>query len=274
MNNKIAFFTMDVESFYDTSCIKDKQPYEKNYSCLDGLNEYLSLLNKEDIKATLFLNVETLNETKNDLLLAKNCGHEIALHSLKHYPLSTISENEFDKQLKLAKDEILNELGVSVLGYRAPCFDINDKFLNVVKDNGFLYDASVLYKETVNLSEFEQINRCVYSKDNFYEFTPTLTKFLGKNISLSGGAYLRLMPWFFAKILLKKHLKKSNGYIFYLHPFEVSKTKLPKFKNLTFLEKIFITRGRKTYLKKIKFIIKYLKKQGYEFSTMSKFINN
>ena len=59
--------------------------------------------------------------------------------------------------------------------------------------------------------------------------------------------------------------------MFYVHPYEVSKNKVPKLKNLKFVEWLFIRIGRKSYLRKIEKIIKYLKKKGFEFKSLGEY---
>ena len=60
--NKVAFFTTDVESFFDTSCVREKGiRFDKNHDGAEGFAAYLSLLDEYDIRATLFLTVDTAN---------------------------------------------------------------------------------------------------------------------------------------------------------------------------------------------------------------------
>ena len=59
--------------------------------------------------------------------------------------------------------------------------------------------------------------------------------------------------------------------MFYVHPYEVSKKKAPRMKGLKFVEWLFVRIGRKSYLKKIEKIIKYLKKKGFEFKSLNEY---
>ena len=98
------------------------------------------------------------------------------------------------------------------------------------------------------------------------------SKVLNGSIPISGGGYLRLIPFFFINHYLKKYIKKNNSYIFYCHPFEVSNGKLPKFSELSFVERSYINHNRGKYLKRIEKIIKYLIKNNYEFNTFEQYI--
>ena len=48
--NKVAFITMDVESFYDTSCIKDKNiPSNDEYDCAEELDKFIDFLDERNV---------------------------------------------------------------------------------------------------------------------------------------------------------------------------------------------------------------------------------
>ena len=50
---KYAVFTMDVEEFNDTECVANSGQ-QVTQDMLDGLDEYIRLLEKYEIKATMF----------------------------------------------------------------------------------------------------------------------------------------------------------------------------------------------------------------------------
>ena len=79
--------------------------------------------------------------------------------------------------------------------------------------------------------------------------------------------------WFFINALIKRYAKKNDYYMFYLHPFELSKEKLPKLGKLKFYDKMYLKKGNLLYRYKIENIIKILKKTGYKFTTFEKLVN-
>lgn len=278
---KIAFFTMDVESYYDTSCLKEIGfKGSDEYACASEIDEFLSLMQEIGAKATFFATSDFLPLSYEYLKKAKDLGHGIGIHAKEHISPIHQSVKEFENSLKSAKTEIEQSLGVEVISYRAPCFGLDEDRLKIVKDVGIKADSSFLDFEralnsgTFSLDGFRKINDTVYEKDGFYEFKISKSKIFGKSIPVSGGAYLRLMPWFLVKYLLKKYLKTADSYVFYTHPFELSTLDLPIPKNLPFFKKVYINRGRKVYLKRIRKIIKLLKKQNYEFLSFENFVNS
>ena len=81
--NKLAFFTIDAESFKHTECVhKTKEPVLDDM--LDGIDEYLAVLEKHGINATLFFMLETALSIKEKVFSYIERGHKIAVHGLTH----------------------------------------------------------------------------------------------------------------------------------------------------------------------------------------------
>lgn len=278
--NKVAFMTIDVESLYDSELLKDRMQYDIKYSYESYLKIYIDLLNKYNIKGTFFVLASSLSKIKDILKYAIDSGHEIALHGLDHTSPFEMTDEDFINHTLKAKELIENELNIKIKGYRAPCFGINDNKLKILKDLGFMYDSSNLdfhlakKSGNVKLDDFNKEYMCVASKDGFYEFSLSKVKAYSGHLPISGGGYIRLVPWFVIKYYIKKYFKTADSYVFYAHPFELSNGKLPKFKNLNWKEKLYLKIGRKSYIKKIEYLIKLLKKKGFEFKAMGNYGNN
>ena len=274
---KYAFFSMDVESLYDAEVLKKtNNEYEEKYSYEECILDYINLLNKYNIKATFFITYTSINKIKDIIPKLIKEGHEIAIHAKNHISPITQTNEDFYEDVKFIKDYLESNYNIQIKGYRAPCFGITDDKLKIIKELNFNYDSSFidfhlqLNSGTINIDDYEKIASTIYKKDDFYEFM--LSKSNVFSIPISGGGYLRLIPFFFINHYLKKYIKKNNSYIFYCHPFEISKGKLPKFNGLSFIEKSYINHNRKKYLKRIEKIIKYLNKNNYEFNTFEKYI--
>lgn len=265
---KVAFVTMDVESFYDTSCIKDKG-IQGNVTCAEQVDEFLSFLNEYNIKATLFVTVDFIKECKDALLRAIRDGHEIALHALVHETPKNYSADYFEECIARAKAIIFQELGVVVKGYRAPCFGIDEAKLEVLKKQGFVYDSSAHNQRTpygggrLNVGKFRKLNDSVYRDGSLFEVRPT---------TLSGGGYIRLLPWWMTKRRLDRCFKRVDSYVFYTHPFEIYQGQFPQMRGLSAVERMFVNRGRKDYLRKIRYIFEQLQLNGFAFTTVSDYL--
>ena len=276
---KYAFMTMDVESLYDIDFIKKRNiKYDESYSMEESIKDYIKLLDKNNIKGTFFLLLSSLNKVKEYLIPAVKNNHEVALHGLDHKPIINMDLTTFQKNIIDSKKEIESILNTKIIGYRAPYFGINDSNIEILKMNGFRYDSSSLNfhlainSSKLNLNDYERISNTIYKKNNFYEITPNRVKAYTGHLVVSGGGYIRLIPWFVIKYYIKKCIKKTDTFMFYVHPYDLNNKKLPKIDNLKFIEKLYLKIGRKSYLKKIDKIIKYLKKKGFEFKSLKQYV--
>ena len=275
--NKLAFFTIDAESFKHTECVhKTKEPVLDDM--LDGIDEYLAVLEKHGVKATLFFMLETALSIKEKVFSYIERGHKIAVHGLEHIAPLDLDNKTFESGVKSCKEQLESTFNQKVIGYRAPFFSLDDNKLEILKKLGFLYDASsngckkARHRGEISLEEYEKVLDGVYNKDGFYEFTLVCKNMVGISLPICGGGYSRFMPWQILKGSIKSHLKISDYYTFYLHPFELSKKQTQKFKNISNLDKNYLTFGRKTFASRIEKIILLLKENGFSFSTMEDFV--
>ena len=279
--NKTAFFTMDVESFCDVSCLREKPRVEyERFRIEHAIGDYLDLLEKYRIKATFFVLCSSLAYHKEYLLRAVKAGHEIALHGLSHDIPAEMDLEELKEQMIEGKALLESELDTKVIGYRAPCFAVTDQVLDVIRGIGFEYDSSYLdikisyYRAAAAFDGFERACDGILFKDGFYEISPCKVKTACGTISVSGGGYLRLAPASMVKGGVKKFLKSSDYYMFYCHPSDVFKGKTPRLKGISPLDKFFVKAGRKGFLRRAENIIKMLTEGGYSFSTMRDFVES
>ena len=116
---------------------------------------------------------------------------------------------------------------------------------------------------------FEKLESDIYKKDSFKAFEVSTIKFLGINIPIAGGGYLRIIPWPLYIWLLKKYLKKSTFINFFIHPFELSRMNFELPKNTPYLTKFRYNYKRNKVEKRLNKIIELLKESGYNFKTFS-----
>ncbi len=270
--NKFAFFTIDVERLADTECVyNSKQPVKQ--TMLDGLDRYIAILDKYNIKATLFVLSDTADEIKDKLKKYIRNGHKIALHGKRHVPPRLITNQQFEEQISDAREKLETMLNVPVKGYRAPCFSIDRDKLDILENLGFEYDASKMdftvarHTGSIDMSGFDKVGSGVYKKGKFFEFGISVQKIFGKKFPVSGGGYIRMSNWLFAQAMLNRYLKANNNYVFYSHPFEFSKERAPRLKKLKLYDRYYLRAGNFLYPYKMEYIIKKLIKYGYRFST-------
>lgn len=279
VKKKYAILSMDIEDWYHLDYFSGKD-LDKSHSMLDGLINYIDLLNKYDVKTTFFTLSELAVKAKEEILYASKSGHEIACHGKSHIRPTLMSIDRFAKDLSEAKNKLSDLIGKEVIGYRAPCYSIDREHYEVVIDAGFKYSSSKiafnehpLYEE-LDLSDFEQPISNIYYKEGFYEFELSTERFLGKNIPVSGGGYIRILPWAFMKPMIKRYLDNAEVYVLYIHPFELSNEEMPRINGTSFLTNLRANIGLGQVAHRIEELILMLKDNGFAIKTFSEVINS
>ena len=74
---------------------------------------------------------------------------------------------------------------------------------------------------------YRELRPGIFRKGDFYEFSLSCQRLFGQNYPISGGGYVRLSNWSFVLPLLRSYLREQDFYVFYLHPFELSRQRKP-----------------------------------------------
>lgn len=269
---KYAVFTMDVEAFSDIECVNFSDP-ETDMAMMDGLDEYLRILDRFGIKSTLFTVGNLAPKITDRLKTYIANGHRIALHSLDHTLSTKLSPDQFRQSTEAAKQSLSNLLGTDVIGFRAPCFTLDNERLNIIKELGFTYDSSYLgfpladHHSNLDFSGFSQLRSSLFYDKGFFEFGLPKQKLLGVPFPVSGGAYLRLPSWPLIRGTVHRYINQNDYYVFYLHPFELTEQPIPVPRQLKSHQKYYLRAGIHSFSKIIEQIIEMLKKDNYEFVT-------
>ena len=172
---KKVILSMDIEDWYHLDYFNQDE-CDKEYSFLDGLDVYLEILEKHDIKSDFFVVGEIASKLSSVLKKISASGHSIGSHGWDHKRPIMIQKKDFRNDIIRTKVEIENIIGSSVSGYRAPCFSIDRERLDIVQEAGYLFDSSridfdshPLYKK-INMSDYTKLEENIYRKEDFFEF--------------------------------------------------------------------------------------------------------
>jgi hypothetical protein len=110
-----------------------------------GLPRALDFFDEEQVKATLFVIGRTVDDTlaRSRLRDAIARGHEVASHTITHRLLTRLSSDEKREEIVSSRKKIEDALGVSVIGFRAPNFDIDRESLELIAEAGYAWDSSL-----------------------------------------------------------------------------------------------------------------------------------
>jgi polysaccharide deacetylase family protein (PEP-CTERM system associated) len=155
-------------------------------------------------------------------------GHEIACHSNVHRSVYDMLPAEFREDTLQAKQIIEDIAGVAVRGYRAPSFSINRDCLwayEILAELNFSYDSSIFPIKHPNYGS-PRAPRSPFAiktaNGPIIEFPMPTIQVVGARAPIGGGAYLRLLPYWYTRWGLR-HINQhdENPFCVYLHPWEL-----------------------------------------------------
>ena len=187
-----------------------------------------------------------------------------------------MEQSALAEDLGRAKTLLENTIQKPVAGYRAPCFSLDRDRLEVVRQAGFVYDSSrILFKEhplygTLDMGGFSELMPNIFQEGDFFEFQISTLSLAGFNIPVSGGGYIRMLPWFLMDSLIKKYLRQSGIYVLYIHPFELSQNPQPVLpEHISAATRMRFALGRHSVKAKLHSLIQLLREEGYETITFA-----
>lgn len=240
---------------------------------LDGLDIYIRLLEQYQIRATMFAVCRTALRERERVQRYVDRGHRLALHGLEHVPPCGMDDEHFRRATLAGKQQLEAAFHTQVSGYRAPCFGLDEEKLDIVRQLGFRYDSSRMdfpaarHVKHLDMTSYRELRPGIFRKGDFYEFSLSCQRLFGQNYPISGGGYVRLSNWSFVLPLLRSYLRENDFYVFYLHPFELSRQRQPELEDLKLYDRYYLHRGLLTYRRKVEDIIRLLRAHGYRFVT-------
>ena len=107
----------------------------------------LDILERLNLKITFFIVGQdaVIDKNKNSLNLLTAKGHEVGNHSFHHEPwLGTYSKEQLKDEILKAEEQIILATGQKPVGFRSPGFSWSRSLIEVLSENGYLYDATTL----------------------------------------------------------------------------------------------------------------------------------
>jgi len=216
---------------------------------LDGLDIYIRLLEQYQIRATMFAVCRTALREQERVQRYVDRGHRLALHGLEHVPPCGMDDEHFRRATLAGKQQLETAFHTQVSGYRAPCFGLDEEKLDIVRQLGFRYDSSRMdfpaarHVKHLDMTSYRELRPGIYRKGEFYEFSLSCQRLFGQNYPISGGGYVRLSNWSFVLPLLRSYLREQDYYVFYLHPFELSRQHQPELAGLKLYDRYYLHHG-------------------------------
>ncbi|OPY70265.1 MAG: Peptidoglycan deacetylase [Syntrophorhabdaceae bacterium PtaU1.Bin034] len=225
-----AILTVDVEdNFFEWELVRaeDWGRYEKQV--VENTGSVIALLKEIGAEATFFVAGKVAERHAEVVSMIVEADFELGSHGYAHKPLWGMTEREFAQDLENSLNCLTRISGTKVKGFRAPFFSIGKKnlwALDIVKRFGFEYDASM---KDVEMPD----EACLVIP----EFPVSTKRFLGRDLALSGGVALRLMPFSPYLNTLERSASFNRCPLIYFHAWEFNKDQ-PK-RNVGLFQSLF-----------------------------------
>jgi polysaccharide deacetylase family protein (PEP-CTERM system associated) len=224
--------TFDVEDYFHVGAFADrirKEDWGTFPSRVESNTERsLTLLGEAGYKGTFFILGWVAERFPQLIRRIAEAGHELACHSSEHRRVFLMTPGAFREDTLRAKKAIEDASGVRIRGYRAPSFSITTKSLwafEILVESGFEYDSSIFPVRHPNYG-MSCVPRTPFvvstPSGSLLEFPLPTLAFRGRRSPLTGGAYLRLLPYAYTRWAIRL-LNETEGQpvCVYAHPWEL-----------------------------------------------------
>ena len=247
MNQLKNAITIDVEDYYQVeafSSIVDRNKWEDFESRVEKNNdEILQLFADQNVKGTFFVLGWVAQRYPQIVKRIAEQGHEVASHGMSHRLIYTQDPDTFRQETRDSKALLEDLVQKPVIGYRAATYSITNKnlwALDILAEEGFLYDSSIfpMAHDRYGIPDANPVPHKLTTPKGYAltEFPITVCRMGPVKLPIAGGGYFRLFPYWLTKMGLSEVNRQGEGFVFYLHPWEVDPEQ-PRFQNASALSK-------------------------------------
>ncbi|MFO8183766.1 MAG: glycosyltransferase [Candidatus Aegiribacteria sp.] len=223
--------SFDVEEWFQTCAARKWYPCESwsgmNKRVNTILDTILEILEQHDSKATFFF-LGWIAEHHPDLMVrVAEKGHEVAYHGYNHLELSSLTREEFSRNLDRF-EKLVESVSIPMpVGFRAPSFSMKKGTVWAVDEivsRGFEYDSSVypMFKMRYGIPDAPQKPFLLRGlESSILELPLASLKLAGIKVPVAGGAYLRFYPGYVHRLMLKMVSCAGATPVLYFHPWEI-----------------------------------------------------
>jgi len=226
----IYILSVDVEDYFHVQAFAktvDRKHWDRYSTRVEANTKHLlDFLDGQAVHATFFVLgwvAERYPGLVREIALR---GHELACHSYWHRLIFDLTPKEFREDTRRAKQLVEDAAGVAVCGYRAPSFSITERTTwawQTLAETGFTFSSSVfpIYHDiygypTAPRTPFEVMT----PSGPIREYPLTTFNIRNHNMPVGGGGYLRLFPFWYTRLGVRRSQKDSLPLVTYVHPWE------------------------------------------------------
>lgn len=186
----------------------------------------LDLLAEHNVRATFFV-MGTVAEQFPELVRRINQeGHEVATHGFAHRLVTHMGPEAFDVDLRRSIHILEDITQKPICGHRAAEFSLNGSSLwalEMMAAAGLRYDSSVfpIRHPRYGMPAAPCHPHLIHTPAGaLVEFPLATVRFLGQNLPIAGGGYLRVLPLAFIRWGIQALNRQGQVAVMYFHPYE------------------------------------------------------
>lgn len=185
----------------------------------------LALFDEAGVKATFFTLGWVAQRYPALIRRVVAAGHEIASHGWDHQRVFTMTPEQFRADLARARAVIEDAAGVTVTGYRAPSFSIDQRTPwahAILADAGYCYSSSVapIAHDHYGWRDAPRFAHRPLADSALIELPVTVAEIAGRRVA-TGGGFFRLLPGALSSFAVRQVNAEAHPAVFYFHPWEI-----------------------------------------------------
>jgi len=188
---------------------------------------------------------------------AGGCPCDLLRHVAEHVFLSELTPEHFRQDLSEWLPRLEDITGKKVFGFRAPFFSVVPKTiwaLEILAENGIEYDSSIYPGVNDRYGWMGAPQYPTRFRDSSLVLFPVPFLHRKLPIAFSGGAYLRILPWFVVRWGFAHQRVMNKIGMIYVHPWEVTRA-LPKPVRASWRANVTRYPGRKNMRRRVEALI-------------------
>jgi polysaccharide deacetylase family protein (PEP-CTERM system associated) len=195
----------------------------------DVTRTLLDLLGAHGVSATFFVLGWVAEREPRLIREIRARGHELGCHGYAHRLIYAMNRDDFQSDVRRAKEAIEDAAGVPVFGYRAPTFSVVRRSfwaLEVLAEEGFRYDSSIfpIHHDRYGIPDAPRFPHRIALPNggDIVEFPISTLALAGQHWPFSGGGYFRVVPYQVIRSALRRvNQREREPGMVYLHPWEM-----------------------------------------------------
>lgn len=273
---KYITVSVDVEEWFHSNWFNVKQVMDTHYlgkfprtEIVEDTKQIISLFDELSIKGTFFILGETAMKYPEVIDIIKDADHEIASHGFYHDWNGT-NQQAFAEYLQKFKKYVYSH----PKGFRFPNYHFTEEILEILYQEGFLYDSSVV--PSVNIPGWygnPHLPAHPYKYDlsngSLVEFPISVSPFL--RMPGAGGWFLRNMGFPWTAIITYFNALVEQYANIYIHTWEVN-AKNPRIAGIPF--HVFRNTGRPMLNRVRSLIYSWKKKKNYHIEAFEDLLDH